>query len=250
MYQKVVTGIAAPARTSGVQVQVARQLATGTGRAEALSSASPIALVEVPLFNPAGGYATYILPAAFVLILQQTMMMGLGLIATRRLPSPDPLPWQLLGRAAAWLALYALLLPLYLVVLPWAYGLPWLGRLPELAALAVPFVLATGFLAQAVAAALRRADMVQLVLLSLGMPLFFLSGFAWPLEALPPALGAAAQLIPSTAMIEGYVRTAQMGAELTELSRYIHQLWVLAFFYAAIALLLRRAPAPQPTRYL
>ena len=32
MYQKTLTGIAGPARTTGVQVQVARQLATGTSR--------------------------------------------------------------------------------------------------------------------------------------------------------------------------------------------------------------------------
>lgn len=243
MYQKVLFGVMGPARATGVQVQVARQMATGISRTEALSGASPINLVEVPLFNPAGGYATYILPAAFVLIVQQTMMMGLGLVATRRPPSREPLPWRVLGRAAAWLGLYALLLPMYLVVLPWAYGLPWLGDLPTLAALAVPFVLATGFLAQAVAATLRRAELVQMFLLAVGMPLFFLSGFAWPMEALPPALRAAGQVVPSTAMIDGYVRMAQMGARTADLVPVIRQLWALAFVYALITLLLRGTTA-------
>ena len=93
--------------------------------------------------------------------------------------------------------------------------------------------------ASAVAAVLRRAEIVQMVLLSLGMPLFFLSGFSWPIESLPPLLRAAAQAIPSTAMIEGYVRSAQMGAGLAELAPLIRHLWLLAFAYAGITLLLR-----------
>ena len=42
----------------------------------ALASASPVEILPVPLFNPTGGYASYIVPAAFILILQQTLLMG------------------------------------------------------------------------------------------------------------------------------------------------------------------------------
>ena len=45
-------------------------------------------LTAVPLFNPEGGYATYVFPAAFVLILQQTLLMGVGLLST--LPAGEP----------------------------------------------------------------------------------------------------------------------------------------------------------------
>ena len=58
-------------------------------------------------------------------------------------------------------------------------------------------------------------------------------------RSLPLLLRAAAQAIPSTAMIEGYVRSAQMGAGLAELAPLIRQLWLLAFAYAGITLLLR-----------
>jgi ABC-2 type transport system permease protein len=141
--------------------------------------------------------ATYELPAAFVLILQQTILMGLALTATRRQRGTDHPVWLVLRRMAAWVAIYAVLLPIYLIVLPALYGLPNLGRTGDILAIGLPFVLATGLLAQCVAALLRSADVVQIVRLALGLPFFFLSGFAWPVEAIPPFLNAMAQLVPS-----------------------------------------------------
>ena len=41
-----------------------------------LAKSSPVEVLNQPLFNPTGGYASYIVPAAFMLILQQTMLMG------------------------------------------------------------------------------------------------------------------------------------------------------------------------------
>ncbi|HVH82249.1 MAG TPA: ABC transporter permease, partial [Stellaceae bacterium] len=42
----------------------------------ALAVQSPIETVLKPLYNPTGGYASYVVPAAFVLIIQQTLLMG------------------------------------------------------------------------------------------------------------------------------------------------------------------------------
>jgi ABC-2 type transport system permease protein len=42
----------------------------------ALAKSSPVEILNQPLFNPTGGYGSYIVPAAFVLILQQTLLIG------------------------------------------------------------------------------------------------------------------------------------------------------------------------------
>ena len=46
----------------------------------ALTRASPVELVSEPLFNPTGGYASYVVPAAFILILQQTLFLGIATV--------------------------------------------------------------------------------------------------------------------------------------------------------------------------
>lgn len=253
MYQRVMQGAGVPLRQLGAEVEMARLVGAGTPPAVALAQVSPANQVEVPLFNPTGGYGSYVLPAAFVLILQQTMLMGLALVATRRRVAGHPV-WSVLGRMCAWALLYAALLPLYLIVLPALYGLPLLGSVGAVLMLGLPFVLAVGLMAQCLAALFRRAEEVQVVLLALGLPFFFLSGFAWPIEAIPPALNLAAQLVPSTPAIDGMVRIGQMGAELPQVAGTLWHLWALVAGFGLIAALLEGVygaagkPAPGALR--
>lgn len=242
MYQRVMQGAAVPIRQMGAEVEAARLIAQGTAPDVARAQVSPASQVEVPLFNPAAGYATYVLPAAFVLILQQTMLMGLALVATRRTQGSGHPVWRLLGRMVAWALLYAALLPIYLIVLPALYGLPNLGSPAAVLVLGLPFVLATGLLAQCVAALFRRGEVVQVVLLAVGLPFFFLSGFAWPVEAIPTHLNLLAQIVPSTPAIDGLVRASQMGASLAEIQHRLWHLWGLVGSFAAVALWLEMKP--------
>ena len=82
IYQRVAGAVAAVARTVGAEIETARLIAIGVDPAIAVVAPDPMPLTAVPLFNPEGGYATYVLPAAFVLILQQTLLMGVGLLST------------------------------------------------------------------------------------------------------------------------------------------------------------------------
>ncbi len=249
MYQRVMQGAAVPIRQLGAEVEAGRLMATGAALGVARAQVSPADQVEVALFNPAAGYATYVLPAAFVLILQQTILMGLALTATRRQRGAGHPAWLVLGRMTAWVAIYALLLPIYLIVLPSLYGLPNLGRTGDILAIGLPFVLATGLLAQCVAALLRSADVVQIVLLALGLPFFFLSGFAWPVEAIPPVLNAMAQLVPSTPAIDGVVRVSQMGAGLPDVAMTLWHLWGLTAGLGLVAVLVEiRQTGSTPVR--
>ncbi len=62
------------------------ELAAGGARTDGslvkatLASASPADVLLQPIFNPVGGYASYIVPAAFVLILQQMLLIGASML--------------------------------------------------------------------------------------------------------------------------------------------------------------------------
>ncbi|MDO9526673.1 MAG: ABC transporter permease [Gemmobacter sp.] len=243
MYQRVMQGAAVPIRQMGAEVEAGRLMAAGAGLEVAQAQVTPANQVEVALFNPAEGYATYVLPAAFVLILQQTILMGLALTATRRRRGTDHPVWLVLGRMTAWVTIYSVLLPIYLIVLPALYGLPNLGRVGDVLAIGLPFVLAAGLLAQCVAAVLRSAAVVQVVLLAVGLPFFFLSGFAWPVEAIPPLLNTLAQFVPSTPAIDGLVRVSQMGARLPDLASTLWHLWALTGALGVAAILIEALQA-------
>jgi ABC-2 type transport system permease protein len=161
----------------------------------ALAAQSPIEVLMQPLYNPTGGYASYVVPAAFVLIIQQTLLMGAatltGLGFGQRGPTSRMMPigpLSLLGRGLAHLTIYIAALALFLVILPRIYGFLTLGRLGDLALFAVPFVLATSFMGQAAGCFFKYRETAVLVFVATTLPQFFLVGVSWPREMIPPAL--------------------------------------------------------------
>jgi ABC-2 type transport system permease protein len=68
------------------------------------------------------------------------------------------------------------------------------------------------------------------------VPFIFLSGFVWPLEAMPTAVNLFAKLIPSTSAMHGLVRLNQMSAGFDMTFDDCLILWILCLFYYFLAL--------------
>ena len=182
------------------------------------------------------------MPAAFILILQQTLFMGSATVGGvayqeggrtgRRRRSGVR---ALIGQALAHLCLSLPGLGLYLIILPRVYGFSTLGGVLDLFLLAVPFVLSVSFFAQFVGAWFERRESAVLIFIAMSLPLFFLVGVSWPTEAIPKVLRAASRIFPSTSAIDGLVRINQMGASLRDVQRDWATLWILTLVYALLA---------------
>jgi ABC-2 type transport system permease protein len=208
----------------------------GSLAASALASSSPADILLQPIFNPAGGYASYVVPAAFVLILQQTLLMGAAMLTGAALARPAAGPLgTVLGRGVAHLTIYLPALPLYLVVLPRVYGFSALGHTLALMTFAAPFILATSFMAQAAGAWFRHRESAVLLFLATSIPQLFLVGFAWPREAIPEPVLAAGHIFPSDFAVYGLVRLNQMGANLSEVAPDWRGLWIMTAAYFVLA---------------
>ena len=248
LYNRTVQGFAEAAGT------VTNELASGGARADgglaraSLSRFSPVEVLNQPLFNPTGGYGSYIVPAAFMLILQQTLLMGvamLGGVAHERGGRAATLrrgaPAAVLGQGLAHLVLVAPVYLLYLVLLPRIYGFSYTAHFVDLAVFAIPFILSISFLGQFIGAGFQHRETATLLLIALGLPLFFLVGIAWPPEAIPPVLKKLSLAIPSTSGISGLVRLDQMDASFGDVVPAWRHLWLLAAVYAILAMLAARA---------
>jgi ABC-2 type transport system permease protein len=202
-----------------------------------LASLSPADVLLQPIFNPVGGYASYIVPAAFMLILQQTLLIGAAMLTGSALAKSDGAFTGVLGRGIAHLTIYLPALALYLIVLPRFYGFSTLGHLPQLFALGTVFLLATSFMGQAVGAWFTRPENATLLLLATSLPQFFTAGFAWPREAIPDAARALGRIFPADFAIDGLVRINQLGAGIWEVAHDWLGLWCLALAYFALAVI-------------
>ena len=215
-----------------------------------LASLSPADVLLQPIFNPVGGYASYIVPAAFVLILQQTLLIGAAMLTGTALAKANGTVAGVFGRGIAHLTIYLPVVALYLVVLPQIYGFSTLGHLGQLFALASVFLLATSFMGQAIGAWFTRPENATLLLLATSLPQFFTTGFAWPREAIPDAAIALSRIFPADFAIDGLVRINQLGASLWEVAHDWIGLWCLTVVYFALAVISalavkRRSPHAQ-----
>ena len=204
----------------------------------ALASASPAEILLQPIFNPVGGYASYIVPAAFVLILQQMLLIGASMLTVVALPQIAGGAFaSVLGRGIAHLTIYLPALALYFIVLPRFYGFSTLGHPVQLFALASLFTLATSFMGQAAGAWFRRPETPTLIFLGTSLPQLFVTGFSWPREAIPTPVPAAGYIFPSDFAIDGLVRIGQLGASLGEVVHDWRGLWCLTIVYFALAVI-------------
>jgi ABC-2 type transport system permease protein len=209
-----------------------------------LAVISPATVLPVPLFNPTGGYASYVVPAAFVLILQQTLLMGAAMMGgvayesggrTAQLARGSVA--AVLGHGLAHLIVYIPALLLFLVILPRVYGFSTLGRLPDLFLFAATFILATSFFGQAAGTWFKRRETAVVLFVATTLPQFFLVGLSWPVEAIPPVMRAIGRVFPSETAIDGLVRINQMGASLREVAHDWGALLALGLAYFLLAVL-------------
>lgn len=252
VYRQALTGLLESTGTLSAGIEIRRLRAQGLSEEQARAARDPVQLLFRPLFNPTEGYASYIVPSVLILILQQTLLIGIGMLAgtTRERneagPHPDSALARLVGRALFYLGLYSVHAVFYFTVVYRVFGFPEQGRPGAVVAFALPFLLAVIFLGLALAHAFRRRETAIEVLLFTSLPAVFLAGFSWPAEAIPRWVRALAMLLPSTAGMAGFGRLNQMGATLAEVRGEWIVLWVLAtvYFLAAWALAARHRRGP------
>jgi ABC-2 type transport system permease protein len=242
LFSRMLQGITEASGTVSAAVATRGARTDGSLANAALTRSSPVELVSEPLYNPTGGYASYVVPAAFILILQQTLFLGAATVGgvafeeggsegRRRRTGAR----AILGQALAHLCLAMPGIALYLIILPRIYGFSTLGRPVELFLMAVPFVLSVSFLAQFVSLWFKRRETAVILFIAVSLPLFFQVGVSWPVEAIPDAIRSASRVFPSTSAIDGLVRINQMGASLHDVRRDWTNLWILTAIYGLLA---------------
>jgi ABC-2 type transport system permease protein len=220
IFRSTGNGIAAAINTLSSELAAGGARTDGSLVKASLAAQSPADILLQPVFNPVGGYASYIVPAAFVLILQQTLLIGAAMLTGVALAQARGGAFaNVLGRGIAHLSIY----------------LPALGQPLQLLALASLFILATSFMGQAAGAWFKRPETPTLIFLATSLPQFFLTGFSWPREAIPAPVLAAGYIFPSDLAIDGIVRIDQLGASLWEVAQDWRGLWGLAIVYFVLA---------------
>ncbi|MDE5945456.1 MAG: ABC transporter permease [Rikenella sp.] len=233
--------------TAGAEVQVGRLTAGGLNPRQAAWTARPVAYNVNILYNPYEGYATAILPAVLILIVQQLLLVGIGMAGGtwyergtwRRFRDYSAVK-LVFAKASAYLFLY---IPLVLYMFSFQYsffGYPMRGDHVDLLLIFLPYLLSAIFLGLTLGALFRRRESSMLVLIVSSVFFLIVSGISWPRQGMPEWIYALGRLVPSSSGIDALVRIRTMGGTLTDVAPEAITLWVLTIVYGTTAVLATR----------
>ena len=206
-------------------------------------TAYPIEYEDIAIFNPTNGFAAFLIPAVLILIIQQTLLLGIGLAAgTAREHNrfkeliPDDPHYNgtlriVMGKGLSYFMVYSLVAVYILCVVPRLFSLNQIAIPSVLALFALPYLTACIFFAMTASIAIRNRETCMLLFVFTSVPLLFLSGISWPGAAMPEFWRYFSYIFPSTFGINGYVRINSMGATLNEVAFEYQALWIQTGIY-------------------
>jgi ABC-2 type transport system permease protein len=201
------------------------------------------------MFNPQGGYGTFVIPAVLMLIFQQTLVLGIGLgagTARENNPYGDLVPihpaysgiYRIVGgKAMCYIMIYTVMGAYLTMVVPRIFSFVAMVKAWDLFCLMLPYLLACVFFGMTVSCLVRYRENVMLLMVFISLPLLFLTGVSWPQSAIPGVWQGISWLFPSTFGARAFVRMNTMGATLSDVVPEVRYLWIQAAAYFGMACL-------------
>lgn len=229
------------AMNSDIQIQNSSLTAT-TQRDEEITT-KPLDFEEVPIFNPTGGYGNAVLPAVLVIIIQQTLLLGIGLSAgtareKNRFKSlvsvkehKNGLFRIVGGKALCYFMIYAVLTAYLTLVVPKIFSFTTIASGRDLLGLMFPYLLSCIFFGMFLSCLIRYRENVMLIVVFTSLILLFMTGVSWPESNIPGFWQGVSWLFPSTFGVRGFLTLSSMGGGLETVEPEYAALWIQTVVY-------------------
>lgn len=207
---------------------------------------------QVPIGNTAMGLASAILLFILPLVIQQSMLLGIGMlhggsIERRRknrgydpMAEPASVSSTIIGKMLCHQIVYVVPVVYVLHFTPMIFDFPQNADLLQSVALAVPFVIAVSFMGQTLQAFINERESVFLMLAFTSVIFVFLVGVSWPRYQMSRFWYTIGDCVPSTWMSNGYVLMQSTGASLNQISHYFDMLWLQCGVFFVLAYCVER----------
>ena len=158
----------------------------------------PIPYESVALFNSQNGFASFLVPAILILVLQQTLILGIGMLGgtareKNRFHSLVPICRHfngtlriVFGKSLTYLLLYVVVCIWVLAIVPKLFSLPQVGEPLTILLFLLPYLFACIFMSMTLSGFMTSRESPMLVFVFTSVILLFISGVSWPEAAIPP----------------------------------------------------------------
>ncbi|PZU10467.1 MAG: ABC transporter permease [Chryseobacterium sp.] len=243
------TAISTVTGTFNAQLEINKSMHKGLNVKNSSITRRPMNAITKNLYNPYGGYATFLLPAVYLIIIQTLLLSAIGVLggtfreqekyfslyniiddrSNRIIP-------VLLGRALAYLLLCIILFTIIggcFVV----FKLPFRTSIIEAILFLIPCFLSVIFLGFALMGIFKKREDAALSVTFTSIPAVFLTGISWPAEAFPHWVNILSYFFPTTVGVRGFLALSQYEACLSDIKDLWGMMWLTAIFYFLIAVL-------------
>jgi len=224
IYKQIYSGAIYAANTLGGGVEVKRFVANGVYFSQALEKQSPVNVQTIQLFNPSAGYGSFVMPAIILIIMQQTLLIGIGMVGGTFKERKKYKAYNIVahkrggafsivvGKTLAYMAISIINAFVALLIIYDAFNFPDKSGFLQGFIILIPFFLSTIFLGLAVSVLFKRRINSLLFLVFMSPIVLFLSGVSWPVEAMPPFLHKLSQIFPSSLAVPAYLKMRVQGS--------------------------------------
>lgn len=247
-YKGIYAGLVDVSMSMGKDILVNKLGALSITKRDAELNTEPIKYDAVALFNPQGGYGSFLIPAVLMLIIQQTMLLGIGLSAgTAREKNKyrELVPVKrhyhgiyriIIGKALCYFTVYAVMAPYITMAVPRLFHFIQLATPSTILAIVIPYILSCTFFGMTLSGLVRYRENVILLVLFTSVPFLFLSGVSWPSNMIEGFWKGMSVLFPSTFGINAFVKVNSFGASLADINFELVGIWIqmVAYFITAV----------------
>ncbi|MDE5653863.1 MAG: ABC transporter permease [Muribaculaceae bacterium] len=206
---------------------------------------------NVTMGNLESGFDSFIMPGILILILQQSLVLAVGMCggASREHPfrscyapfgASRPIIASILARTTLFMMI-ALIPTLYIIhYVPLMFRFPMAGNIFEEILFILPMMLSSIMLGMIFQGVVRERESVFLLWVVTSVIFLFLSGLTWPRYAFGAPWLFLSDCVPATWGVEGFIRMNTNGASLSQVGESYRNLWILTGVYAIGAYVVQR----------
>ena len=243
IYKAIYSKTMETALEMGAKIEIAKMIKQGIPQQKAIAIKQPFEFIQIPLYNIAGGYATYAYPMILILIMHQTLLLGmlirLATINEKNIPyceNKKELPLNIFARVSFYVFLYLAYSLVFFLIYPNIINYPMSYNVIPLFLLLIPMYYSIGFLAHAISSLFKEREVPILFIVVTSLIFIFLPGLIWPKEAIPSIINALASFIPATYSVDGIIKINQMNATFWDIKFNFIWLITLSILYFLIAI--------------
>lgn len=216
------------------------------------NTAIPVKSEAIFTGDPTQGFASFVLPGILVIILQQSLLLGITMIGggvserARANGGTDPLSISappsatVLGKALCYIVIYTPMAIFGLHYVPLIFSLPHLASVFDFLMLILPMLLASIFLGIMLQYFSRERESSLLIIVFTSPLVLFLTGLTWPRFAMSGLWYAVSSCFPATWGVNAFIRMNGSGSGLWLQGHDVIALWIMTLCYFIGAYLLQR----------